>query len=662
MTDLDALAPPPDAQASQRPARRVLVAQRVSLAALLAATAVLYVWGLGASGWANSFYSAAAQAGGQNWTAWFFGSLDAGNAITVDKPPAALWVTGLSVRIFGLSSWSILVPQALMGVLTAWLVFATARRALRGWSPHDGRALSSGTVHGLALFGAAAFALTPVAVLMFRFNNPDALLMLLLTAATYCVVRACESASRRWLALAGVAVGFAFLTKTLQAFLVLPPLGIAYLLLAPASWRQRIIDLVTAAVALVVSAGWYVAVFTLTPATLRPYMGGSQTNSFQELAFGYNGLGRLTGEEVGSVGGGAPGGMWGSHGVLRLFTGVSGGMVAWLIPATVLLAVVGLVLLGRRRGEGASVVRAAIVASGGSLLLTGAVFSAMAGIYHDYYTVALTPFLGITLALGLGVAWAYRERAWVRGSLAASAVATGALAVFYTSEAGGIYAVVGWVALAALILAAGGLAFAPATALALTRATLTLGMVGALLSPASFALQTAATPHSGSIVTAGPIKAGMGGRGGPGGGGVGGRRNEGAPDGSGTSRSGAAGGGGLLNGAEVSHDLAVALTSDASDYRWVAATIGAQNAASYQLATNLPVMAVGGFNGSDPSPTLEQFQAYVAEGRIHYFIGGEMNGRRRGGSEAASEIAAWVAATYPATTVGSTTVYDLSGR
>ncbi len=257
--------------------------------------------------------------------------------------------------------------------------------------------------------------------------------------------------------------------------------------------------------------------------------------------------------------------MWGSHGVLRLFTGVSGGMVAWLIPATVLLAVVGLVLLGRRRGEGASVVRAAIVASGGSLLLTGAVSSAMAGIYHDYYTVALTPFLGITLALGLGVAWAYRERAWVRGSLAASAVATGALAVFYTSEAGGIYAVVGWVALAALILAAGGLAFAPATALALTRATLTLGMVGALLSPASFALQTAATPHSGSIVTAGPIKAGMGGRGGPGGGGVGGRRNEGAPDGSGTSRSGAAGGGGLLNGAEVSHDLAVALTSDASD-------------------------------------------------------------------------------------------------
>ena len=710
MTVIDALPAPPGALSRQRRHDRTLLLQRISLAVLLLATAVLYIWGLSASGWANSFYSAAAQAGGQDWKAWFFGSLDSGNSITVDKPPASLWVMGLSVRLFGLSSWSILVPQAIMGVLTAWLVFATTRRALRTWTPGSGRPLSSWSVHNLALFGAAAFALTPVAVLMFRFNNPDALLMLLLTAATYCVVRATETASRRWMVWAGIAIGFAFLTKTLQAFLILPPLALAYLIMAPASWRKRVVDLLAAAAALAVSAGWYIAVFTLTPASMRPYMGGSQTNSFLELAFGYNGLGRLTGDEVGSVGGGN-GGTWGSIGILRLFTGVSGGMVAWLIPAALVLAVVGVVLLGRRMQDGSAQVRGALIASGGSLLVTGLVFSFMAGIYHDYYTVALTPFIGITLALGAGVAWAHRERAWVRGALAVAAVATGALAVAYTSQAGGVYAVVGWVSLGMLVLAALGFVFGPRLAVGFTRAAVALSMIGALLSPASYALQTAATAHTGSIVTAGPVTSSMGGRGGGGmadggqrgqGNGTGGTppgdtapggTGQGAPTQGGTTqggtaqngpgsqgggpggtsqgstqggsttdgRTGGAGMGGLLTGTDVSDELKAALTSASSDYTWVAATIGSQNAASYQLATNLPVMAIGGFNGSDPSPTLEQFQAYVAQGKIHYFIGGEMGGRQNGGSEAASDIVAWVEANYEATTIGSTTVYDLSG-
>lgn len=710
MTVIDALPAPPGALSRQRRHDRTLLLQRISLAVLLLATAVLYIWGLSTSGWANSFYSAAAQAGGQNWKAWFFGSLDSGNSITVDKPPASLWVMGLSVRLFGLSSWSILVPQAIMGVLTAWLVFATTRRALRTWTPGSGRPLSSWSVHNLALFGAAAFALTPVAVLMFRFNNPDALLMLLLTAATYCVVRATETASRRWMVWAGIAIGFAFLTKTLQAFLILPPLALAYLIMAPASWRKRVVDLLAAAAALAVSAGWYIAVFTLTPASMRPYMGGSQTNSFLELAFGYNGLGRLTGDEVGSVGGGN-GGTWGSIGILRLFTGVSGGMVAWLIPAALVLAVVGVVLLGRRMQDGSAQVRGALIASGGSLLVTGLVFSFMAGIYHDYYTVALTPFIGITLALGAGVAWAHRERAWVRGALAVAAVATGALAVAYTSQAGGVYAVVGWVSLGMLVLAALGFVFGPRLAVGFTRAAVALSMIGALLSPASYALQTAATAHTGSIVTAGPVTSSMGGRGGggmadggqrgqgngtggtPPGGTAPGGTGQGAPTQGGTTqggtaqngpgsqgggpggtsqgstqggsttdgRTGGAGMGGLLTGTDVSDELKAALTSASSDYTWVAATIGSQNAASYQLATNLPVMAIGGFNGSDPSPTLEQFQAYVAQGKIHYFIGGEMGGRQNGGSEAASDIVAWVEANYEATTIGSTTVYDLSG-
>jgi 4-amino-4-deoxy-L-arabinose transferase-like glycosyltransferase len=194
------------------PTRRRRLAHHASLGALLAVTAVLYLWGLSASGWANAFYTAAAQAGSQSWEAWFFGSSDAANSITVDKPPAALWITGLSVRIFGLSGWSVLVPEALMGVAAVWLLYATVRRTAG---------------HAAGLLAGAALALTPVAVLMFRFNNPDALLVLLLIGAAYATLRAVESGRTRWLLLAGALIGFGFLTKMLQAFLVLPALSAA---------------------------------------------------------------------------------------------------------------------------------------------------------------------------------------------------------------------------------------------------------------------------------------------------------------------------------------------------------------------------------------------------------------------------------------------------
>ena len=175
---------------------------------LLVATAALYLWNLSVSGWANAFYSAAAQAGASNWTAMLFGSSDAANAITVDKTPAALWVMDISVRVFGLNPWSVLVPQALEGVAAVAVLYAAVRRV---GGP------------GAALLAGAVLALTPVAALMFRFNNPDALLVLLLVAAAYCTQRACEKdSSRWWLIAAGVAVGFGFLAKMLQAFLVLP--------------------------------------------------------------------------------------------------------------------------------------------------------------------------------------------------------------------------------------------------------------------------------------------------------------------------------------------------------------------------------------------------------------------------------------------------------
>ncbi|OKH63820.1 hypothetical protein EB73_25440, partial [Mycobacterium sp. SWH-M3] len=251
---------------------------RVGLGLLLAATAVLYLWNLSASGWANAFYSAAAQAGGSDWTAMLFGSSDAANAITVDKTPAALWIIDLSVRLFGLNPWSVLVPQALEGVAAVGVLYAAVRRAAGPWA---------------AQLAGAVLALTPVAALIFRFNNPDALLVLLLVVAAYCVQRGIErDASRWWFVAAGAAVGFGFLAKMLQAFLVLPAFAAAALVAGDRSLSSRCADVLAAGVAIIVSGGWYLLLVELWPASARPYIGGSQNDSIVELALGYNGFGR----------------------------------------------------------------------------------------------------------------------------------------------------------------------------------------------------------------------------------------------------------------------------------------------------------------------------------------------------------------------------------
>ena len=401
-------APAPTAEAGQpKPSW-----ERPALAALLGLTAFLYLWDLGASGWANSYYSAAAQAGSESWKAFLFGASDAASSITVDKTPMSLWVIGLSVRIFGLSSWSILVPQAMMGVASVALLHTTVRRSTG--SPVAG------------LIAGAVLATTPVAALMFRFNNPDALLVLLLIGSVYATLRAVEGPrARTWLLLAGCLVGAAFLTKMLQAFLVLPPLVIVYLLEAKLGWLRKLTDLLVGLAGLVLSAGWWIAIVELWPAASRPYIGGSQENSILELTFGYNGLGRLSGNETGSVGGnGGTGGMWGETGLFRLFDSEIGGQVAWLLPAAVLLAGTGLWLT--RRMPGGS--RAAIVVWGGWLAVTGLTFSFMAGIFHAYYTVALAPAIGAVVGIGAVLLWRRRGEHFAALTLAAAASCTTAFA------------------------------------------------------------------------------------------------------------------------------------------------------------------------------------------------------------------------------------------
>jgi len=627
---------------------------RPALIVLLAGTAVLYLWDLSASGWANSFYSAAAQAGSQSWKAWFFGSSDAANSITVDKTPAALWVTGLSVRLFGLSSWSILVPQALAGVATVGLLYATVTR---WFGPAAG------------LLAGAVLALTPIATLMFRFNNPDALLMLVLVAGSYGVVRALEGGRTGWLIFAGSMVGLGFLTKMLQALLVVPAFALVYLICAPTGLWRRLWQLLLAGVAMVVSAGWWVAIVELIPAADRPYIGGSQNNSILELTLGYNGFGRLTGDETGSVGGGGigggqGGGMWGTTGWTRMFTADTGGQIAWLIPAALIFFVVCVGLAGRIARTDRR--RAAFLLWGGWLVVTGLVFSFMQGIFHAYYTVALAPAIAALVGMGATILWRHRSNVVLSGVLAGAVASTAVWSYVLLGRSADFHP---WLRTAVLVvgLLTAAAIMAMATLPGRFRARVSavvagLALFAGLAGPAAYSLQTATTAHEGSIVSAGPTVAGAGFGGGPGGGrgGFDGFAPPGGFAGTGGFNRGGAGMGGLLNGSTPSAELVALLQSDSSSYTWVAAAVGSNSASGYQLATGEPVMAIGGFNGSDPSPTLAQFQQYVAAGRIHYFIGGGGFGRSLGGSDAGSAIAGWVAENFTATSVGGVTVYDLS--
>ncbi|MFF4595681.1 glycosyltransferase family 39 protein [Amycolatopsis sp. NPDC001319] len=587
---------------------------RPAVFGLLALTAGLYFWDLTASGFGNSFYAAAVQSGTQNVEAWLFGSLDSGNVITVDKPPAALWVGTAFARIFGFSSFTVLAPQALMGVASVGLLYLTVRRV-------------SGPVPGL--LAGAGLALTPVAALMFRFNNPDALLVLLLIAAAYFTVRALEKASPGWLALAGVAIGFGFLTKMMQAFLVLPAFALAYLIAAPVTLGKRLLHLLSAAAAVVVSAGWFVALVELWPAASRPYIGGSTGDSLLELALGYNGLGRIFGGE-GNAGGGFGGGgnaggntmFGGSSGLGRMFGASFGTEVSWLLPAAIISLVAGLWFT--RRAARTDRTRAALVVWGGWLLVTGLVFSFMSGTIHPYYAVQLAPAIAALVAISGHALWRGRAQTAPRAVLGAMIAVTAVWSFILLDRTPDWFPALRWIivvlgVLVATVVVVGVPPLRKALVVLAAVSVLTLG-----LGTAAYAVDTAAQPHTGSIPMSGPATTG-----GFGGGGFGGEQAD----------------------TMVSRLLAQTTT------KWAAATTGSQSAASLELAGGKSVIGVGGWSGSDPAPTLAEFQQYVANGQVSYYVDGGRGGGPGGGS---SEITEWVATNFTATTVGNTTVYDLT--
>jgi 4-amino-4-deoxy-L-arabinose transferase-like glycosyltransferase len=614
----------------------LLTRDRVCLAFLLVATAALYLWNVTINGMANQFYAASVQAGSRDWKALLFGSLDSNNFITVDKPPLSQWVMGLSGQLFGFSSASMLIPEALMAVAAVALLYGAVRRV--------GGA-------GAGLLAGATLALTPVAVLMFRFNDPDAAMVLLMTAAAYCTVRALQRGSARWLAAAGVALGFAFLAKMLEGAMVMPALAAVYLFAAPVRLRTRLAHLVGAAVAFVVSAGWFVVLTMVWPASSRPYIAGSTDNNFMNLVLGYNGLARVLGRSgsvlpvssgldrgASHVATGAPVGIANfggfgsrSQGVTRLFSGEFGYEIGWLVPAALLALIVTIVVRGR--APRTDLVRAGAVLFGGWFVLDGLVLSFMHGTIHPYYSLSIAPPVAAVFAIGIQQTWSRRDTAWCRIALAVILLVAGVSGWWLLGGSALSWPWLRWSILTAAVLASLALLWpwAPRRKY-VAPALLAVALLAALGGPTAYAVATVDGSHQGIGPSVGPARTGY------------------------------------VGGKPVGNPRLDAIL-ESTDTPWSAAIDRSSSAAGLELATGTAVMAIGGFSGTDPTPTLQQFQDDVSRHQIAYYLAprGSSKGavaEEENGEDisprAHSDILRWVRGHFHSTTVGGVTAYDLS--
>ncbi|MEY9962966.1 4-amino-4-deoxy-L-arabinose transferase-like glycosyltransferase [Streptacidiphilus sp. MAP12-16] len=645
---------------------------------LLLATAV-YVYGLGQNGNANSYYSAAVLSGTKSWSAMFFGSLDSGNFITVDKPPFALWLMELSCRAFGFGTWQMLLPIAACGIASVGILYSAVRRSF-------GHAAA--TVAGLVL------ALTPITVAITRDNNPDPVLVLLSVAAAWFCLEAIRSGKLLPLVWSAVLVGFAFNTKMLQAYIVLPAFFLAYGFAARGGVLKRVRNVLVAGVALTVSSGWWMVVVDSIPASDRPFIGSSTKNTVWDLVTGYNGLARITGNNGGAGGVGVGANFGGASGVGRLFNDILGGQISWLIPFAAIALVAGIVLRGRRPRT--DMQRAGYLLWGGWLLVHYVTFSFASGTFHPYYTTMLAPSIAaLAGAGGTALLRAFRSRsvAWVWVlplAIVVSAVWAVVLLRRTTTFDAWLWPTIAVLAVAAVVFLLVG-RFGK-----ISGRLFTVGAVAALVAllagPASYAAETAtAGSTQGVNPTAGPSTGGgMGGFGGgrsfaaggrsgerPGGtqggfpGGAGGQLPSGArgasggasggsgqgfpggaggglptgamPGAGGTAAGRAAGGGGIGGGrGGVSTALLNYLEAHQNGATWIVATSSAQSAAEIILQSGgKAAIGMGGFTGSDPAMSLAQIKEYIASGKLHYVLvgGGGMGG---GGGQANAAATAYV--------------------
>jgi 4-amino-4-deoxy-L-arabinose transferase-like glycosyltransferase len=628
---------------------------RVELLGVMVLAAVLNLWDLSRNGWANAYYAAAVKSMGSSWHDFLFASLDKGGLMTVDKPPLALWVEALSVRVFGFHSFSLLVPQALMGVASVALVYDLVRIRF-------GRV--GGLVAGLAL------ALTPITVAISRHNNPDALLILCSVAALWCVVRAFERApgrpSTRWLVAAGVCVGLGFETKMLVALVVVPGIAAAWLWVAPAA-RGRLHalrQLLAGGGAMLLVGGAWPLLVELTPASDRPWVSGTSDNRILSLIFEYNGLGRVDGQ-AGGPGGTASNMFGGATGPLRLLNAALGGQAGWLLGFALVSAVGILVSSRLRRGDARS---GWLIAVGGAFATSAVLFSFASGILHPYYVSLLAPFAAALVGAGAAQLISGHVNVRVVGPLAVLVGVVVELVVRadYPGQLTWLpplLIVVG--ALAALALVAFSSRFVRIAAVAAVLAAL-------LAAPAVWAFDTLGHATSGTFPAGGPASVESGGPGGgfrggprsgvgPGGGfgrpgGFGGRSpGSGAPSGQAAGAaasaggfgappsgaesgppSGAAGGppsgargfgGGGAIGAPIGGGVSASVESYVKQHGGGTIAVSSQsNAASAILDGYDNVAGIGGFSGRESEVSLSWLAQQVRAGKITWVLDEEGTG------------------------------------
>ncbi len=594
--------------------------EKWTLPVLLVLTGVLYLFGALHNGMANSYYAAAIQAASQDWTAWLFGSLDAANYVSVDKPPLATMLMGLSARLFGFSSFSMLLPSVLAGVGSVWLVYGAVKRQFGFTS---------------AVIAGATLMLTPVAALMFGFNNPDAILTLMLSASGYAFLRSLEGKRPLlWLGLAGLFTGLAFNTKMLQGLMVLPAMVVVYLVFAKPPIVKRFLHVIFAGVITTMSTLWWSVLVWLTPAGSRPWVGSTNDNNIWSLIFGYNGLGRLLGGRGGGVGPGGghgPGGtgFGGQTGIFRIFNNDFGPNIAWLLVLA--LAGGGLMLWILRKTPRTNRGRAAVIFWMLWLLIHIVIFSMTSGVIHPYYVVVMAPAAAALVGISLPFLWgAYTRRkpyAWLLPLLVGVTVAIAVIILGYAGTMTWLMWIVGLLGLTGMI---GLLVNLYAPWRWLQNLAIIAAIAACTLALTVYTLATVNVTHTGSIPTAGPNSTAMQGS-----------NNE---------------------SSQADSQLVKYLVEHQHGATWLVAVASANESAAIQLTSGQPVMAVGGFNGSDTPLTLDQFKQLVKAGKVKYYAIGS-HGRGGGGPGGGNnEITAWVKQTGTVVNYGGSdvTLYELS--
>jgi 4-amino-4-deoxy-L-arabinose transferase-like glycosyltransferase len=636
-----ALAAPPTPGSAAAPRRRSLGRMRPELTLLLLIAGVLNLWGLSENGWANEYYSAAVRSMSSSWHAFLYGSFDAAGVMTVDKPPLSSWVQVAFVKVFGFHSLSLLVPQALMGVATVALVYDLTRRL---W----GR--PAGFVAGLAL------ATTPIAVAISRHNNPDALLILCCAGALWATVRAFEDGRTRWIVLAGVCVGLGFEAKMAAALLVVPGIVAAWLWIAPRGRLTALRQLLAGGAAMVVVGGAWPLLMALTPAADRPWVSGTSDNSILSLIFGYNGLGRLSGQAggpqaLGGGGAGAGGGPFGGPpGVLRLLDSSLGGQAGWLLGFA-LVAGLGIAVASRLRRADART--GWLIVVGGAALTCAVAFSAASGIFHPYYVSQLAPFAAALVGAGVGQVLRGGVTARVIAALAIAGGVATTLAVLHNNPGQ-----LTW--LTPLLVTAGVLAIGALVLLGgrHLRTSLAVGLAVLFIAPAAWAAQTLGHATQGTFPAGGPASVAAGGFGGARGGFAGRRRGTppagfgGPPPGAGAipggtgarpNAAGGPGGGGGLGGGDSRSITAALAYIKAHGGGTLAVSSQNGGAATTIINSGADVVAIGGFSGRESQVTSAWLADRVASGQIRYVLttggGGFGNDSRVGAGDVMAKVA-----------------------